>query len=327
MDNIILDPPPPAAEPVINYSLKFHGNGGDFFGIVIINWLLTAITLGLYYPWAKARKLQYLYGVTELNGSRFSFHGTGKEMFKGFIKAILIFAIVFAGFYIFIWMRMLMVGMLFFYAGFLSLIPLAIHGSYKYRMSRTTWRGIRFGYRGNRSELYQKFFKWVFLTIITFGIYGAWLAMNLRNYVISNVRFGNLNFKYRGVGGDFLWLIIKGYFLSIITLGIYIFWWYKELFDYYVNNLSLHDEERIIKFKSTARGGQIFGLLVVNLFILIFTLGLGYAWVVTRSLNFVFAHIELTGDIDLDQLSQTETNYTDATGEDVGDLLDFEFVI
>jgi uncharacterized membrane protein YjgN (DUF898 family) len=328
MDNIILDPPAAAAEPLTHYNLKFHGQGGKYFGIVIINWLLTAITLGLYYPWAKARKLQYLYGVTDLNDSRFSFHGTGAEMFKGFIKAILIFAIVFAGLFLFLWLRMPLTGILFFYGGFLSLIPLAIHGSYKYRMSRTTWRGIRFGYRGDRGELYKKFFKWLFFTVITLGIYGAWFSMNLRNYVIGNIRFGNLSFKYRGVGGDYLWLMIKGYFLSIITLGIYSFWWYKQLFDYYINNLSIHgDDERVIQFKSTASGGQIFGLLIVNLVILIFTLGLGYAWVVTRTLNYILTHIEMNGDINLDQLSQTETPYTDATGEDVGDLLDFGFVI
>src|SRR6186997_1640184 len=139
MDNIILEPPPPAAEPATHYNLTFHGKGGEYFGIVIINWLLTAITLGLYYPWAKARKLQYMYGVTELIDSRFSFHGTGAEMFKGFIKAILFFAIIFAGFYFFIWMRMPFIGLLFLYLGILSLVPLAIHGTYRYRMSRTSW--------------------------------------------------------------------------------------------------------------------------------------------------------------------------------------------
>ena len=71
-------------------SLKFYGKGGALFGILIANFFLTIITLGLYYPWAKARKMKYLYAETELDNSRFNFHGTGQEMFKGFIKAIAI---------------------------------------------------------------------------------------------------------------------------------------------------------------------------------------------------------------------------------------------
>ena len=83
------------------YEISFKGNGGEYFTIVIVNWLLTVITLGLYYPWAKARKLQYLYSATEFNKIPFAFHGTGREMFKGFIKAVLILTIVY-GIYIFV---------------------------------------------------------------------------------------------------------------------------------------------------------------------------------------------------------------------------------
>jgi uncharacterized membrane protein YjgN (DUF898 family) len=76
-----------------------------------------------------------------------------------------------------------------FYAGIFTILPLAIHGSYRYRMSRISWRGIRFGYRGDRNELIQNFCKWIFFTIITIGIYGPWMAINLRKYLLGNVRF------------------------------------------------------------------------------------------------------------------------------------------
>ncbi|PJJ10247.1 uncharacterized protein DUF898 [Flavobacterium sp. 1] len=82
-----------------NYQLEFNGKGSEFFSVIIVNWLLTVLTLGFYYPWAKARKLQFLYGETSLNGDSFSFHGTGKEMFKGFIKVLLIIAIIYSLFF------------------------------------------------------------------------------------------------------------------------------------------------------------------------------------------------------------------------------------
>ncbi|WPR72198.1 YjgN family protein [Flavobacterium sp. NG2] len=311
-----------------NYTLDFHGKGSDFFGIVIVNWLLTILTLGIYYPWAKAKQLQFVYSETSLNGDSFSFHGTGKEMFKGFVKAILIFLVllivVISIVYIF---DIVFLGPLLFYVAIFAILPFAIHGSYRYRMSRTSWRGIRFGYRGDRTEFIKLFFKWIGLTIITLGIYGPWMAMNMRNYLLGNVRFGDAEFEYDGDGGDYFVMNLKGYFLTIFTLGIYMFWWQKELFEYYVNNLSLKKGDDKINFTSTATGGDFFSLVIVNLFILIFTLGLGYAWVAMRTLKFVFEHVELDGDLDLNTIVQTEENYKDATGEDLSDFLDLDAVM
>lgn len=314
--------------PERKYSFSFLGEGGEFFGVLIVNWLLTAITLGIYYPWAKARKLQFLFSATEFNGGRFVFHGTGKEMFKGFIKAILIFAVLFGLVFFFMWMQMLPVGMIVFYLGLFALLPVAIHGSYKYRMSRTSWRGIRFGYRGDRKELVTLFFKNILLTIVTIGLYSPWMAINLRNYILNRVKFGNLKFKYTGNGTEYFMLILKGYLLSLVTLFIYMFWFQRNLIAYYIDNLSITNEDGTeVKMKCTATGGDFFALMIVNFFLLVFTFGIGYSWVVCRTIRFLFSHMEMQGNVDFDKLVQSESNYTDATGEDISDMLDFGLVI
>lgn len=311
----------------MEYKLDFKGEGNAFFGIVIVNWLLTIVTLGIYYPWAKAKTLQFMFGQTTLNDDAFAFHGTGKEMFKGFIKAIVLFICLAAVMGIFVYLEMPFLGLMFLYLGIFAVLPLAIHGSYRYRMSRTTWRGIRFGYHGDRTEFVKLFFKWIFYTVITLGIYGSWFKMNLRSYVLSNIRFGDAEMNYDGDGGDYLLMNIKGYFLSVITLGIYSFWWQKDIFEYYVNNLSLHKDDKRIEFTSTATGADFIGLIIINLLMIIFTLGLGYAWVVTRTMKFIFDHIELDGTIDLNTLQQTEENFKDATGDDISDFLDIDFIV
>ncbi|OUD34873.1 YjgN family protein [Flavobacterium sp. FPG59] len=311
----------------MEYKLDFKGEGKAFFGIVIVNWLLTIVTLGIYYPWAKAKTLQFMFGQTTLNDDAFAFHGTGKEMFKGFIKVIIIFAILFGILSLFIYLDLPSVGLISFYLIVIAIMPLAIHGSYKYRMSRTSWRGVRFGYRGDRNEFVKLFFKWIFYTVITLGIYSSWFKMNLRSYVLSNIRFGDAEMNYDGDGGDYLLMNIKGYLLSVITLGIYSFWWQKDIFEYYVNNLSLHKDDKRIEFTSTATGADFIGLIIINLLMIIFTLGLGYAWVVTRTMKFIFDHIELDGTIDLNTLQQTEENFKDATGDDISDFLDIDFIV
>jgi uncharacterized membrane protein YjgN (DUF898 family) len=309
------------------YSLSFEGSASKFFEVIVINWLLTIVTLGFYYPWARARKFQFLYSATEFNESPFTFHGTGKEMFMGFLKAIGFFILLYALSFTLIYLRMPIVGIISLYVGILTIIPFAMHGSYSYRMSRTSWRGIRFSYRGDRKELYILFFKSILFTLLTFGFYGAWMVINLRNYILSNIKFGNLKFKYSANGGEYFMLNLKGYFLSIVTLGIYSFWWMKDLYAYYINHLTLENGADKIRFRSTASAGGIFSLILGNVVIIVFTLGLGYAWVITRSFTFLFENIEMVGSVNVDQIVQDYKSGTDATGEDLSDMLDVGFIV
>jgi uncharacterized membrane protein YjgN (DUF898 family) len=310
-----------------NYQLSFFGKGGDFFKIKIVNIIFSILTLGLYYPWAKAKTLSYLYSHTSFEDQPFAFTGTGKEMFKGFIKAILIFLIIDAVFFAFAFNGHPIAGLIILYILILLILPIAIHGAYKYRMAKTTWRGIRFGYLGNRDELMKLFFSGLFLTIITLGIYGSWFHINLRKYIIGNIKVGNASFNYRGDGTPYFWLNLKGYLLTIVTIGIYAFWWQKDLFDYYVNNLEIMQGDKRVDFTSTMTGGKFAGLIITNILVLIFTLGIGFAWVEVRTLQFIARNISISGNYSFDELQQTQQNYTNATGEDIADLLDLGFTI
>ena len=303
--------------------LSFKGKGGDLFVVLIVNWLLTMITLGIYYPWAKVRRLSWYYENTEMDSHPFHFHGTGREMFIGFIKAVAILAVIIGLFVGLNYLRMPFLAFIIYVGGLLAFIPLVIHGTYRYRMSRSSWRGIHFGYRGQLKELYTICLRDGFLTIITLGIYGSWFVMNLRNYILSHVRYGSSNFQYRGEGLEFFVLNLKGWFLTIITLGIYAFWWQKDLFEYYVNNLSWNfSDGKRIQFKSTATGGGLFGLLVGNVLLIIFTLGIGFAWAQVRMARFVMNNIEFAGDADLNAVAQTEAEHKNALADDLGDMMD-----
>jgi uncharacterized membrane protein YjgN (DUF898 family) len=313
------------------YKLNFIGEGKEYFKIIIVNWLLTILTLGIYYPWARARNMQYLFASTTFNGERFMFRGTGKEMFKGLLKVLLVYAVMisilfFGQAWIYTYPVISIICMLFFYLTLLVFIPLVIHGAYRYRMSRTSWRGIRFGYRGNRKELIKKCLKWFFFTLITLGIYNYWMAINLRKYILGNIRFGDVKCKYTGNGTDFFLLNLKAGILLLFTLGIYFFWWQKDLFEYYINNTVLYKDDKSVHLKSTATGWGFCKLLVSNLFLVLLTLGFGFPWATVRMMKFITANITFEGDLDFDTLSQTEENYTDAMGEDAADFFDIDLI-
>ncbi|GEO03177.1 hypothetical protein AAE02nite_08410 [Adhaeribacter aerolatus] len=312
-----------------SYPFVFHGKGTAYFEIQLANWVLTFISLGFYYPWAKANSLRYLYSKTEFAGSRFTFHGTGKEMFLGFIKAIGIFILLYGAVMAGALsgsQTWLYVGLGVFYVGFMALIPLAIHGRMRYRMSRTSWRGIHFGYRGQLMRLYGLFISNLLLTIITFGIYGSWYTVNLRKEIIGNIRMGNVRFSYEGTGTELFIINLKGLVLTILTLGGYLFAYTRDLHNYYLNNVYLEQNGHYSRLSSSVTGWGYFKLVAINLFIVVFSLGIAAPFATIRTMRFVLQNAELVGEFDADNLLQTEDIYKDATYEDVSDMLDISLV-
>jgi uncharacterized membrane protein YjgN (DUF898 family) len=305
--------------------LKFNGDHSTLVGLRIINNILKVITLGIYYPWGRVSMLKYMYGETEFMGSRFVFHGTGKEMFIGFVKAVALFG----GFYaIFLFgffsqnTMLYILGTIIYVVGLLVLVPLAIHGSYRYRLSRTSWRGIHFGYRGILKEFFIMYLRDMFLTLITLTIYGSWFQVNLNKYIYGHIRFGNIQASYEGKGIDLFIIRIKGFFFSILTLGIYSFWYFKNLIAFEINNLKITQDGKQINLRSTMTAGTLFGLIVTNYLIVIFTLGIGTGIAINRAMRTMLENIEFDDEINPDTLMQTEDEYKNATGDDLAGILD-----
>ena len=73
------------------YAFSFKGTAAEYFGIWIVNILLTIITLGFYAPWAKVRRLRYFYGNTWFIQRRFDFTGVPVKILAGRIIALLVY--------------------------------------------------------------------------------------------------------------------------------------------------------------------------------------------------------------------------------------------
>ena len=69
-------------------TVEFTGNAGEYFKIWIVNIALTVITLGIYSPWAKIRKLRYFYGNTSIEDGHFDYHAKPMAILIGRIIAV-----------------------------------------------------------------------------------------------------------------------------------------------------------------------------------------------------------------------------------------------
>jgi uncharacterized membrane protein YjgN (DUF898 family) len=129
--------------------VEFTGSGSEYFRIWIVNLLLTLITFGLYYPWAKVRKLRYFYGNTLVGQHPLDFHGDPKRMLRGFLLVGALLALYSVA------------GNFSPTAGLIALIivafvwPALFRASQQFRMANTSWRGLRLRFTGDMAGAYK----------------------------------------------------------------------------------------------------------------------------------------------------------------------------
>ncbi len=143
--------------------LQFHGRSGDYFSIWIVNLFLTLVTLGVYSPWAKIRKMKYINQATEFKGSRMDYHAQPLPILIGRIIALVIFGLYFWGGQI-NWT----VGIL----GFFLMVlvgPFLFVKSMRFKTKYTSYRNVRFGFHGKLDDAYRLWFRYgAFLFVTSF---------------------------------------------------------------------------------------------------------------------------------------------------------------
>jgi uncharacterized membrane protein YjgN (DUF898 family) len=304
---------------------SFHGRGGTLFGIHVVNVLLMLVTFGIYYFWAKTRIRAYLSGQTEIEGDRFAYHGTARELLLGTIKAVLVFGLpilflntirdvldvpapvkVVAG---------VVSGSLFF-----VFFPIAMVGARRYRLSRTSWRGIRFSFRGRVWPLIKIFILGSFLTGLTLGLYYPFFLMARQAFMISLSYFGSEKFDFTGRGRDLFGPFLVAILLTLPTLGLCWVWYVAFKRRYFWD----HTTFGTARFTCGVTGGALLGLWVVNLLLLVATLGIAWPWVRVRNIRFAFRYLALVGPLDLVRIQQ-QAQQVGTIGEGLSGFFDSGF--
>ncbi len=303
-----------------SYRMGFQGDGRTLFGINFINLIKTIFTLGFYRFWAKTNVRQYLWTQTLFAGDRFSYHGTAKELLRGAVRFGLIFLLsvaVSAYTYLEIgWKEGELVGNIATVAIMLW-IPFLMVGAWRYRLSRTSWRGIRFSFRGEGRQALSIYFKGYLAVPLTLGLYWPYFKMETENFWRQNSWFGDVQMRFSGKGKDFLKKFIFALILTPLTLGLYLFWFHADLNRY----LWSHTHIGGATFHFPIKGRDYFNLKIGNFFIIILSLGLGYSWVVVRNRKFITDNLTLAGNVELNRVVQ-EMKDSGAFGEEGMDMID-----
>jgi uncharacterized membrane protein YjgN (DUF898 family) len=206
----------PAAQPL---RFSFSGRGRDYLSLWLSNWILTIATLGIFSAWAKVRRLQYVHQNTLLGGSAFGFHGAPASILIGRIIAIALLIFINLS-SIFENIAVLGVASASFTLILYIAYPFFIYSSMRFYSRNSSYRNVRFQFKGDLGELYVIYILGGLLTTFTFGLGYPYLAYRVRRYHVENNHWGNNKMAFNANKSMFFWI----YFLhSILTLVLYAF--------------------------------------------------------------------------------------------------------
>ncbi len=192
----------------------FKGKASEYFGIWIVNLLLSLITLGIYSAWAKVRRKKYFYNNTLIDNVGLDYHAKPKAILKGRIIAFAFFAAygVSANIHPFLPAVFLLI---------LSIaVPwLVVRGSI-FNARNTSHRGLRFDFVGTLREAIRVYIVLPLMSAFTLGLGVPYAAHERKQFSMNNHKFGLSQFDMQSKVKEFYKVYLKLFIIPVIIVGI-----------------------------------------------------------------------------------------------------------
>ncbi len=335
-------------------AIQFKATGSEYFGIWIVNLLLTIITFGIYSAWAKVRRNKYFYSSTEVAGSSFEYHGNPIAILKGRVIAFLLF-----GAYN-VTVKYAPIAGLFMGLLLWAVLPWLIWKSMQFKLYNTSYRGIRFGFDGSAGKAYLYWLVFPLLSGLTLGLLGPLAHQRLKRFQHSESRFGTTKFSFDGSVGSFylaylilIGIIVGGIIVFAVALAVlggvsiltggaatpfvmfigilggyaFLFTVFPIFFSMIQNLIWNHTQLGEHRFVSELRWPRMTFIMLTNLLGVVCTLGLFIPFAHVRMMRYRLESTSLIVKGSMDGfVADTQKNIT-AAGEGMVDLMDFDMSI
>ena len=198
--------------------LRFLGDVGAYWRLLIRGAALLMVTLGIYRFWLATDIRRFLWANTEIAGETLEYTGTPLELLIGFLAAIAILIPVYGAFFV----ATLDLPGIARFSGLIGFALLFLLGQYaiyrarRYRLTRTIYRGLRFHQEGSPWRYALRAVLWWMLTALTFGLAYPFQLASLERYKMRNTFYGDLQGRFDGAGfalflrGLLMWFLIAG---------------------------------------------------------------------------------------------------------------------
>ncbi|MFL5810760.1 MAG: DUF898 family protein, partial [Flavisolibacter sp.] len=263
---------------------------------------------------------RYLWGQTSFLGDRATYTGQGRELFRGWAYVSFIYFMMAIGLNVFSSFISSMFAVLI-VPIYMYIYALILYGGTRYRVSKTTWRGTRFGVDKDKTmtrEFILLVFKYGFITVFTLGIGIPLLIHETRKYLTGKMRFGSSHFRYEANRREFCMLCYKGALLSVITLGLYLPWFHARLIQFRMEHTHIQNA----KFNVHLEGKDLFIYSVSSFLLGLVTFGLATPWILNWGNKIIINSIELNGEMNFSIIENLESS-----GEAMADVAAVEYDI
>jgi uncharacterized membrane protein YjgN (DUF898 family) len=214
--------PDASLRPYSAVRLRFVGDRGDYWRLMIRGGVLQAITLGIYRFWLFTDMRRFLWASTAVEGETLEYTGMAVELLIGFLLAIGILVPVYA----LLFVASLELGILSALSTILAFVILAGFGQYavyrarRYRLTRTVFRGLRFHQAGSAVRYAVRAMLWWIPVGMTLGLASPWATANLERCKMRNTFYGNLGGSFAGAGTRLFGRTIVIWFLAVGPLVV-----------------------------------------------------------------------------------------------------------
>ena len=192
--------------------VEFSGRGGEFFGIWIVNILLSLLTLGIYSAWATVRTNRYFYGHTRLDGHRFEYLADPLQILAGRLIAVAVVILVVVAVHLLPPLEPLVTLLVF------AVAPWLLVRALRFTFAMTRYRGLRFGFDGGLGQAYLVFLLLPLASIFTLGLAWPYAHYRMQRYIMGQARFGENTASYAGSPGEY-YRVYGKLLLVLLLLG------------------------------------------------------------------------------------------------------------
>lgn len=200
-----------APAPVREERIEFTATGSEYFRIWIVNLLLTIVTLGIYSAWAKVRRNQYFYASTRLDGSSFEYHGKPMAILRGRVVGVVLLGAYNAA----LRYHPPTAGILLLLIA--GLMPWLVWKSLQFALHNSSYRGVRFGFRGDWQGVYLNYLVLPVVSGFTLGLMYPFVHQRIKRFQHSESRYGTTHFTFDASVGSFY--KVYGVLLMLLVLG------------------------------------------------------------------------------------------------------------
>jgi len=192
--------------------INFHGTSREYFGIWIVNLLLSIVTLGIYSAWAKVRRLTYFNNKTEIQGYSFGYHATGSQILKGRVVAfVALIAINIISQIAPVAGGILAISLLF-------ALPWFLNSSLKFGARMTSYRNIRLDWHGTYWKTFLFFLIGPLIGIVSFGLLYPLFSKKYYQYYATHHSYGTTRFESEPKTSSFYFAFLIAFSFPLLLI-------------------------------------------------------------------------------------------------------------